>query len=142
VDSYVSDAASTSVNKNFNIKFPKKIIAGRSYKTKTKITCRSNNIIYCIQDAISNMREKAKGMPWTDYRNISIIAVVVTTQTPLVTTAIAIVIKALYVLEFVHVPPDHPQAKSTRLERKKESTWIHRLRTMSPLGLNIKDNTW
>jgi hypothetical protein len=39
-----------------------------------------------------------------------------------------------YVLEFVQKHPDAPNAKAIRVV--KESAWIHRLHTMSPLGLN------
>jgi hypothetical protein len=46
---------------------------------------------------------------------------------------------SIHIVEFIHTPPDHKLAKATRLE--KESNWIHRLRTVSPMGLNIKDNT-
>jgi hypothetical protein len=44
----------------------------------------------------------------------------------------------IFVLDFVHHPPD--LNTSTHVRLPKESTWIHRMCTHAPLGLNIMDN--
>lgn len=119
---------------------------GRPYRIKTNVNCRSNNLIYCMQCTKCNIQyigetkrsilERFQGHFYNvnTQRNTDVIGLHYNLPDHRGLEDISI-----YVLEFVHVPPDHADSKTIRL--RQESAWIHRLRTMSPHGLNIKDTT-
>ena len=117
----------------------------RSFNTKTQVCCQSSNLVYCLQCNIcgkqyvgetkrtfherirEHFRNIRKGLPKeplgrhfndADHRN-----------DPSQITA--------YILAFITAPPNSKDALKMRL--KFEFSWMHRLRTSLPMGLNSMD---
>ncbi|XP_064633637.1 uncharacterized protein LOC135491594 [Lineus longissimus] len=119
---------------------------GRSYRTKNNICCQSNNVIYCIQcitcnkQYVGETKQTIIGRFQKHFYNIT-----KHNHAEIIgyhfdqTDHHGLDDVRIFVLEFIHASPDADNSKNIR--PAKESTWIHRLRTMSLLGLNIKDNT-
>ena len=119
--------------------------SGTNYKTRTNITCNSNNLIYCIKckncsklyvgQTKNSIKERfkchfysishPKSSDTTVGRHFS-----KTDHTGIDDTIII-------VLEFIKAPQNAPSGQRTRDE--KEKLWIHKLSTIAPLGLNSAD---
>jgi hypothetical protein len=117
---------------------------GRSYITKTNITCKSSNLIYCITCNICGLQyvgqtklrlmDRFQGHFWK-----------VTSkklQDPIgrhfnSTNHSGISNFEIHIVDFIHTHPDSPKAKGLRDTVEKH--WIHRLRTTAPFGLNSMD---
>ena len=119
--------------------------SGKSYASRTKITCNSNNLIYCIQctrcsklyvgQTKNSIKERFKchffsiahpkssdttvGRHFSKVDHAGINDVTIT------------------VLDFITAPQNTPSGQ--RIRDEKEKLWIHRLSTIAPLGLNTAD---
>ena len=117
---------------------------GETHNTKINITCKSNNLVYCItcrtclkqyvgqtKNSIAqrfyshtyNIRNKSQtdgvGLHFSraDHHGFNDLQI--------------------QILEFINLPPDSACGKLFRL--KMEKKWIHTLRTIAPRGLNLFD---
>ena len=118
---------------------------GKKHITKTNVRCTTNNFIYCIEcthcklQYVGQTKNSIKVRFHKHFDNITsgrsdhIIG-----QHFNSIGHHKILDVRIYVLEFMRTPPDM-SPESLRARLKIESTWIHRLRTTSPLGLNIAD---
>ncbi len=114
---------------------------GREYTTCSEITCQSSNLIYCITckkywkqyvgqtgDPISKIFDGHKGtinrqeMANDIGRHFNL------------SDHSGVRDMEITVLDFIHAPPKSDFAVSLRLQI--EFIWIHRLRTMLPMGIN------
>ena len=117
---------------------------GRTYTTRHNITCTTNNIIYCLActrcdklyvgQTKRTVRERI-GEHFTTIRRNKQQYVVGRHFNSTGHTGTRDV--RIYVLEFISIPPDSPDAKSRRED--VELKWIYRLRSAVPLGLNLMD---
>ena len=117
---------------------------GRKYYAKQNVNCKTNNLIYCINcthcglqyigqtkrtlmerfqghfyNINNNKREDTIGRHFNSQGHHGIQDI------------------EIYILDFIHITPDSEAALQERL--RKESDWIHRLRTPAPWGLNYMD---
>ena len=117
---------------------------GRSYQSRIRVDCKSNNLIYCITCKIcklqyvrmtknrlmdrfqahfynitSNKTEHAIGRHFNlpSHNGINDVTI--------------------HILDFIHMNAAKPD--SEHLRRYTENNWQHRLHTIAPLGLNIQD---
>ena len=116
------------------------------YKTKTKVSCNSNNIVYCIECTLCHLQYVGETKRSIKERFAQHFYNITTNNKKHIIgnhfnepnhNGLDNVI--IHILEFIHLPPDNQGAKKLRLQ--KESSWIHTLRTLSPQGLNIMDTT-
>ena len=118
---------------------------GKTYTTRTQVTCNSNNLIYCIKcnkcsklyvgQTKNSIKERfkchffsithPKSSDTTVGRHFS------------KTDHAGIDNVTILVLDFITAPQNTPSGQRTRDE--KEKLWIHRLSTIAPLGLNTAD---
>lgn len=116
----------------------------RSYKTRTNVSCKSSNLIYAIQ--CTRCGHQYVGQTERKLMNrISEHFTKVThgrTHTDMgkhfcTPPHQGIQDIKLFVLDFIHC---HPQSDTAaQLRDKIESHWIHRLRCLAPLGMNLMD---
>ena len=122
-------------------------VTGRKYHSRTKATCNSNNIVYCIscrtcgKQYVGQTKNSVKKKFQAHFYQIA--------HEPQKTEVsrhfnqcdhhkLADVEKS--VLSFVHQGPDSEAALQMRL--RLEFDWIHKLRSQIPLGLNSIDSMY
>lgn len=117
---------------------------GRSYSTKTNVSCKSSNLVYCLECTLCGLQYIGQ----TERRLMSRICehfAKITHRkmdtdigrhfcTPPHTGDLD---TRLYILDFIHCNPQSPTAE--KLRDQIESNWIHRLKCLAPQGLNLKD---
>jgi len=118
---------------------------GRNYSTKTQITCNSNNLIYCISCKVC--QKQYVGQTKNSIKERFKCHFYSVTHPEVSDTTIGRHFSAtdhnglnditIHVLEFIHIPKDTPA--SQRFRDESERTWMHRLASISPLGLNSAD---
>ncbi len=124
----------------------KSTYTGREYKCKCNVTCKSNNLIYCITCSVcqkqyigqtgdtlhkrfgahagsinrKNLKDDiGRHFNLPDHHGLEDMT--------------------LHILDFIFAPPKSPHGLTLRLQI--EFNWIQRMRTMLPFGLNTKDRT-
>ena len=119
---------------------------GKQYNTRSNVTCRSNNVIYCLTCRICSKQYvgQTKRMMVErlreHFRNINqnstnhIVGRHYNSPEHPGTAAVE-----THILCFIRSNPNNPASRSVRL--KAELKWIHRLRSFVPTGLNLMDNT-
>ena len=135
---------------------------GRSYYTMTKISCQSNNLIYCLVCTRCNKQYVGQTKNKLEDRFVVHFNHIAPTRPskkklkpkPSFTTTknkyddpIGRHFKAsyhsglndvrIYILQFISAPSNSIPAKELRDDRERK--WIHRLKTLSPIGLNLAD---
>ena len=116
----------------------------RTYSTKIRVDCKSNNLVYCItcktcksqyvgmtmnrlmdrfQGHFYNITSKRKEHAIGRHFNLPNHNGLEDVQ--------------IHIVDFIHMAARNPNAVQLRL--KIERNWQHRLHTIAPLGLNIKD---
>ena len=135
---------------------------GRTYYSRMKISCQSNNLIYCLTCTKCNVQYVGQTKNRLEDRFVVHFNHIAPTKPPRKRTkpkTSQTQIKSKYddpigrhykstphnglndvqihILHFIDAPSNSIPAKALRdnLERK----WIHRLKTLSPLGLNLAD---
>ena len=119
-------------------------ITGRSYNTIRCCSCKSNNIIYwityklCLKQYIRHTKRTLGERMCEHFRYITqhnrthSVGRHYTSDDHAGLTNIA-----LHVLQFGRKDPDSKESLALRLEL--EELWIHRLRSTTPMGLNVFD---
>jgi len=118
---------------------------GKSYTSRIHVTCNSNNLIYCIScktcqkqyvgQTLNTIKERFK----CHFTSITAPDL----DNPIgrhfhhTNNHKGLQDVQIYVLEFIHAPDRTPAGQ--RLRDEKERTWIHRLSTIAPFGLNLSD---
>jgi len=118
---------------------------GRSYSTMTETTCNSNNLIYCIRCTkcsslyVGQTKNTIKERFKSHFYSIS--------HPDKVDTSVSRHFSVpdhqgldnvlIYVLEYIKSPQNSKASQRARDEREK--TWMHRLASIAPLGLNSAD---
>lgn len=117
---------------------------GRSYATKTNVSCKSSNIIYCIHCIRCGLQYVGQTERKLMARMCEHFAKV--THRKLDTDMGKHFCKPphqgiddikLFILDFINCHPQSPTAE--QLRDKRESHWIHTLGTLAPQGLNLRD---
>lgn len=117
---------------------------GRKYYSKTKVDCKSNNLIYCItcqqcqiqyvgqtkrtlmerfQGHFYNITSENRDDNIGNHFNLPGHSGIADVH--------------IHIVDLIHSPPELSESLGTRLNL--ESNWIHRLRTPAPWGLNLMD---
>ena len=119
-------------------------VTNRKYMTRTIITCRCTNLIYCIECLscgkryIGQTKRRLMDCLMEQHRNIrqdrGIHIVGRHFNTP---GHNGLDDLKIYVLDFIRVHPESKQAAQLRDEIEKK--WIYMLRSQVPLGLNLFD---
>ena len=122
-------------------------VTGRKYHSRTKATCNSNNIVYCIscctcgKQYVGQTKNSVKKWFQVHFYQIA--------HEPQKTEVSRhfnqrdhhkLADVEISVLSFVHQGPDSEAALQMRL--RLEFDWIHRLRSQIPLGLNSIDSMY
>ena len=117
----------------------------RTYPTRTKVTCNSNNLIYCIKcnqcsklyvgQTKNSIKERFKCHFYSITKPKSSDTTVGRHFSRPDHAGIDDV--TILVLDFITSPQNTPSGQ--RLRDEKEKLWIHRLSTIAPLGLNSAD---
>lgn len=117
---------------------------GRSYSTKTNVSCKSSNLVYCLEctrchtQYVGQTERKLMARACDHFAKI--------THSKLDTDMgkhfcnpphQGLDDVRLYVLDFIHCYPQ--SATAEKLRDFIETRWIHRLRCLAPLGLNLRD---
>ncbi len=119
---------------------------GREYTCKSNVTCRSSNLIYCINCRICKKQ-------YVDQTGDPIIKRFQGHFTSIRSKDLSNDVGRhfnmgdhngtcdieIFVLDFIYAPPKTEFGLTLRLQI--EFNWIHRLRTMLPCGINTKDKT-
>ena len=118
---------------------------GKTHQTKYNVTCESSNLIYCIKcktcksQYVGQTKRKIKfrmGEHLRSIRNKTWKNDVPTHFNKCDHNGVDDV--QLHILDFIYA---HPESKrAAQLRNKIEQNWIHRLRTVSPQGMNTMDN--
>ena len=114
-----------------------------TYKTITKGTCQSNNLIYCLEcnrchikyvgQTKNRIIDRFQGHIYDiKHNNNTTVARHFFSHNDQSNPSMII-----HILEYIRLPKDIPRSKSIRDNR--ELVWIHRLNTLIPNGLNILD---
>ena len=122
-------------------------VTGRKYHSRTKATCNSNNIVYCIscrtcgKQYVGQTKNSVKKRFQAHFYQIA--------HEPQKTEVSRhfnqrdhhkLADVEISILSFVHQGPDSEAALQMRL--RLEFDWIHRLRSQIPLGLNLIDSMY
>ena len=122
-------------------------VTGRKYHSRTKATCNSNNIVYCIscrtcrKQYVGQTKNSVKKRFQAHFYQIA--------HEPQITEVSRHFNQRDYhkladveisILSFVHQGPDSEAALQMRL--RLEFDWIHKLRSQIPLGLNSMDSMY
>jgi len=117
---------------------------GQEHECMKKISCRSSNLIYCINcnrcgiQYVGQTHLRLKDRFGGHYTDIKSCNLTKTVSRHLTTNGHnGIFDMTISILEFIKKPPKS-QASLT-IRNKVERRWIHLLRTMAPLGLNLED---
>jgi hypothetical protein len=120
-------------------------LSNHRFETRTNITCNSNNLIYCIKckkcgvlyvgQTKNSIKERFKQHFYSISRPDNVDTTVSRHYSKPDHTGLDDV--QILVLEFITNAPNTPSAQ--RLRDEKEKSWIHRLSTIAPLGLNSAD---
>ena len=122
----------------------------REYIAKYNISCQSSNLIYCIHCTRCNTQYVGQTMrPLADRLTEHFRSIRQRSRLHSVSRHFnehdhdGLGDVKVYVLDFIHKAPIKIPGKkgdlALGLRLKIEKNWIHRLRTVSPFGLNIKD---
>ena len=119
----------------------------REYVTKTNVTCKSNNLIYCISCTECNkqyvgqtkrrLMDRFQGHFWCIQSK--------TTDNNDVAKHFnqpghdGIQNVKIHILDFIHIHPSTNAKESAYIRDHIEMNWIHRLHTQQPLGMNTMD---
>ena len=116
----------------------------REYVTKFNVTCKSNNLIYCITckkcgtqyvgQTKRRLMDRFQRHYYLTTRNDKYNDIATHFNTPEHT---GINDMRIYILDFIHLHPESTEGAAIR--DQIEMNWIHRLHTQQPLGLNILD---
>ena len=115
----------------------------KSYNTVTKVTCQSNNLIYCLEcnwyhtkyvgQTKNRIIDRFQGHIFgIKHNHNTIVARHFESHSDHSDPNMAI-----HIPEYIRLPKDLPRSNSLRDNR--ELVWIHRLNTLIPNGLNILD---
>ena len=119
-------------------------VTDRKYITRTNITCRCTNLIYCIECVscgkhyVGQTKRRLMDRLMEHFRNIRqdrgthIVGRHFNTPGHNGLNDLNI-----FVLDFIRAHPESPQAAKMRDDIEKK--WIYRLRSQVPLGLNLFD---
>ena len=117
---------------------------GREYITKHNVSCKSNNLIYCITCKICNtqyvgqtklrLMDRFQGHFWCIQTNTQKNDVAKHFNTP---NHSGIEDVKIHILDFIHLGPYTDEGQYVR--NHIEMNWVHRLRTQQPLGMNTLD---
>jgi len=117
---------------------------GRTYQTKSNVTCKSNNLIYCLTCLTCNIQyvgqTKNRLMDrfvkhWYNIKTCNI-------QDPIGRHFSkpghnGICNVKIHILDFIYADPR--TTVSTKLRNRIERNWMHRLRSILPYGLNAME---
>ena len=122
----------------------------KTFTAKEKVTCRSSNLVYCIQCKICNKQYVGETLRTFHERFYEHSRNVITLN-KLKTFGLHFslpdhcnrnnpndYLKA-WIVAYITAPPKSSDALQHR--RRIEDQWVHRLRTQQPIGLNSKDTT-
>lgn len=117
---------------------------GRSYKTKMNVSCKSSNLIYCIEctrcgsQYVGQTERKLMSRAGEHFTKITHSKLGTDMGKHFCTPPhMGLQDVKLYILDFIHCNPQSPAA--ALLRDQIESNWIHTLRCLAPQGLNLKD---
>ena len=120
-------------------------VTGKQYNTRSNVTCKSNNIIYCLscrtcgKQYVGQTKRKLVERLREHFRNINnnstnhIVGRHFNTRNHQGVASLEI-----HILCFIRASPHRPESRLVRL--RSEVQWIHRLRSFVPKGLNLMDN--
>ena len=121
--------------------------SGEKFETKTGVTCKSSNIIYCIECKECNMQYVGQTLRQMRERIGEHLGYI---RRKKMKNEVPIHFNKcdhhgekdvqVHILDFIHSHPRSDRGKKLRL--KIEFNWIHRLKTQSPWGLNTLDNRY
>ena len=118
--------------------------SGREYVTKHNVTCKSNNLIYCITCTQCNkqyvgqtklrLMDRFQGHFWCIQSNAPNNDVAKHFNLP---NHSGINDVKIHILDFIHLAPHSDEGLYVR--NHIEMNWVHRLHTQQPLGMNTMD---
>ena len=119
-------------------------VTNRSYVTRTNVTCRCSNLIYalvcrtCGKIYVGQTKRRIMDRLMEHFRSIR-----QRCDTLIVSRHFnsaghnGVEDVEIYILEFIHTHPNSENAARTRDSSEKK--WIYRLRSLTPIGLNLFD---
>ena len=117
--------------------------SGREYATKGRVDCKCSNLIYCITCNKCKIQYVGQTMNSLQSRFGTHYSLILK-ESP--THSVArhflrddhngLSDMTIHIVDFIHANPRSPKGKALR--KKIEINWIHRLRTQTPIGLNIE----
>ena len=120
-------------------------VTGKQYNTRSNVTCRSNNVIYCLscrtcgKQYVGQTKRQLVERLCEHFRSINnhasnhIVGRHFNSQNHLGLASLEV-----HILCFIRANPNRPESRQVRLD--SEIKWIHRLRSFVPKGLNLMDN--
>ena len=117
--------------------------SGREYASKGIVDCKSSNLIYCITCKRCKMQYVGQTMNalssrfGTHYDLISSLSQIHSVSRHFsLSDHDGLNDIEIHIVDFIHARPRSPKGRALR--DKIERNWIHRLRTQTPMGLNIE----
>jgi hypothetical protein len=121
-------------------------VTHKQYKTKTNMSCKNNNVIYCITCRTRGLQYVGQTLRSIQLRFQQHFYSITSTKDNIdisigrhfrQTDNNGLMDVEIHVLDFIHQAPR--SLTGLKIRNKIELNWIHRLRTPAPLGLNMLD---